>query len=194
MNDAFKLITIHMTSKKGKAALGVAGLLLGLGAAAVLVKKASGSSGSGSGGGEAGTVSILVSRVEQSVSPGLNAALPNDVTITVSGKALQGVPNPTMVLAVEMASGTGAYTTVDVGSPAGVTGPVNLNQLYSRTALLTIPTLAADFPGSGGYGSFSIRGYLKLMNQFGSVEYRTDPVTVTLGIAPSGSISPVGTT
>lgn len=181
-----------MAGKSKKAAIGALGLILGLGAAAVLVKKASASgSGSGTGGGESGTVSILVSRVEPAVSPGLDAALPNDVTVTVSGKAIQGVPAPTMVLAIEMAYGTGAFTTVDVYA---LPGSVTLNQSYSRTALLTIPSLSAAFPGSGGYGSFSIRGYMKLANQFGSVEYRTDPVTVTLGVAPSGSISPVGTT
>lgn len=171
----------------GKAAL-VGGVIV-LGAFA-LMKKASG--GGGSAGSDSGTVGIVVTMLKRPSLDGLDAALPNDVTVRVTGRATGGDPAPLMTLSIEMI-GPAQPTwkqmfSWDASNPFGQISPVGIGTDYSTQKTFSPNDLMLAMLSSSGYGTYQVRGAIHLENDFGKFDDWTGAVTFKIGVAPTGTI------
>jgi len=132
-------------------------------------------------GGAAGEVSLIITKRRM----GYPSSLPADVTFTVNGKALTGIPAPDMKLSVEL-MGENVPGWVEIHS-WDIIPAVPLNVVQTRTKTFT----PADFLTKGysatGYGSFKARARIQLMNPVGTWGKYTAEGAFSLGVTPVGS-------
>ena len=158
---------------------------------ALVLKKAFGGGG-GSAGSDSGTVGIIVTMQKRPSLDGLDTAIPNDVTVKVVGRATGGEPAPWMTLFIEMI-GPSQPTwkpvfSWDASDPFGTVSPVGIGVDYSTQKTFSPTDLMLAMLSSSGYGTFQVRGRIKLWNDHGTFEDSTGTVSFKLGIAPTGTI------